>query len=135
MNTSTIEWTDATWNPVTGCDHVSNGCDHCYAERMAARLKAMGNPRYINGFKLQMHEDIVDKPLQLRKPRTIFVNSMSDLFHEEVTDDFISRVFETMNKAHWHRFQLLTKRPFRMVKMAEKLKWSHNIWMGVTVES
>lgn len=135
MNTSTIEWTDSTWNPVTGCDHVSFGCDHCYAERMATRLKAMDNPRYKNGFKLQMHEDLIDKPLKIRQPRTIFVNSMSDLFHEKVTDDFISRVFDTMNQAHWHRFQLLTKRPFRMVKISNKLNWTDNIWMGVTVES
>lgn len=135
MKDSAIEWTDSTWNPVTGCDKVSNGCDHCYAERMAKRLQAMGVERYTQGFRLRVHHDLIELPLQWKKPRTIFVNSMSDLFHEEVSDDVIHRVFDTMNRAHWHNFQLLTKRPFRMVKLAGELSWSPNIWMGVTVES
>lgn len=135
MKESAIEWTDSTWNPVTGCDKVSNGCDHCYAERMAKRLQAMGSGRYTQGFKVRVHEDLLELPLQWRKPRTIFVNSMSDLFHEEVSDQVIQRVFSTMNRANWHRFQLLTKRPFRMVKLASELQWTPNIWMGVTIES
>lgn len=135
MKDSAIEWTDSTWNPVTGCDKVSNGCDHCYAERMAKRLQAMGVERYTQGFRLRVHHDLIELPLQWKKPRTIFVNSMSDLFHEEVSDEVIHRVFDTMNRAHWHNFQLLTKRPFRMVKLAGELSWSPNIWMGVTVES
>lgn len=135
MKESTIEWTDSTWNPVTGCDKVSNGCDHCYAERMAKRLQAMGSGRYTQGFKVRVHEDLLELPLQWRKPRTIFVNSMSDLFHEEVSDQVIQKVFSTMNRANWHRFQLLTKRPFRMVKLASELQWTPNIWMGVTIES
>jgi len=135
MKFTNIEWTDSTWNPVTGCNHVSNGCVNCYAERMAVRLKAMGNPRYTQGFKLRMHEDLTDLPLRWVRPQTIFVNSMSDLFHEHVSDEFIKKIFITMNKAHWHQFQLLTKRPFRMAKMADQLTWSSNIWMGVTIES
>lgn len=132
---TSIEWTEATWNPVTGCDHVSNGCDHCYAERMAKRLEAMGNRRYLNGFRLTVHEDLFEVPLHWREPRLIFVNSMSDLFHEEVPFTAIQQIFRTMNRAHWHTFQVLTKRPMRLRQLAERLNWTPNIWMGVTVES
>jgi protein gp37 len=114
---SAIEWTDATWNPVTGCSKVSPGCKHCYAERLAARLQAMGNHRYQNGFEVTLHEDVLLLPLRWRQPRRIFVNSMSDLFHEDVPDDFIVRVFETMVEASWHRFQVLTKRADRLAAL------------------
>jgi protein gp37 len=135
MKNSKIEWTDSTWNPITGCDHVSNGCDHCYAERMAERLQAMGSPRYRDGFKLTIHEDLFDAPLRWTKPRTIFVNSVSDLFHEQLDFDVIDRIFDTMNRASWHTFQVLTKRPIELIKHGAKLNWTPNIWMGVTVES
>jgi len=135
MNKSRIEWTDATWNPVTGCTKVSSGCTNCYAEVMARRLTAMGNPRYKNGFKLTMHPDLIRKPLSMKKPSMIFVNSMSDLFHEDVTDEFIKSVFETMNEANWHTFQVLTKRPERVFKMQDDLKFSENIWIGTSVEN
>ncbi|HUX21801.1 MAG TPA: phage Gp37/Gp68 family protein [Spirochaetia bacterium] len=135
MKKSKIEWTDATWNPVTGCDHVSNGCQFCYAERMAARLKAMGNRRYANGFNLTVHEDVFDLPLKWKQPQIIFVNSMSDLFHERLSFDVIARIFDVMNRAEWHTFQILTKRPIQLLKYAERLNWTENIWMGVTVES
>lgn len=132
---SSIEWTEATWNPVTGCDKVSAGCKFCYAERMAARLKAMGQPNYRNGFKLTLHEHMIDLPLTWRKPQTIFVNSMSDLFHKEVPLDFIQKVFQVMKDAHWHRFQVLTKRAERLSSISSFLPWSPNIWMGVSVEN
>lgn len=132
---SNIEWTDSTWNPVTGCDHVSNGCDHCYAETLAARLKAMGSKRYATGFDLAVHPEAFDDPLKWKKPRRIFVNSMSDMFHEKIPLDVIKRVFETMNRAYWHEFQVLTKRPIQLKRYAPELNWSANIWMGVTVES
>lgn len=135
MKRSKIEWTEATWNPITGCDHVSNGCDLCYAERLAARLQAMGSSRYKHGFRLTVHEDLFDLPLRWTKPRTIFVNSMSDMFHERLETDVIERIFETMNRAHWHTFQVLTKRPVELMKHAPSLTWTPNIWMGVTVES
>jgi len=131
---SSIEWTEATWNPVTGCSKISAGCANCYAERMARRLKAMGQPNYSRGFDVALHEAIVNLPLKWRKPRMIFVNSMSDLFHEEVPDDFILRLFEIMNRASWHRFQVLTKRSDRLSQINPILPWADNIWMGVTVE-
>lgn len=131
---SHIEWTEATWNPTTGCTKVSEGCRHCYAETMAKRLKAMGQPRYQNGFKLTLHEDLVDLPLKWKKPRKVFVNSMSDLFHKDVPTDFIVRVFATMNAASQHTFQVLTKRPERVAEMAHLLNWTDNIWMGTSVE-
>ncbi len=134
-NKSTIEWTDATWNPITGCNPCSIGCDNCYAERLAKRLKAMGNPRYTQGFNVVCHDDLVDLPLKWKKPKMIFVNSMSDIFHEDVPDDFILRLFETMRKAHWHTFQVLTKRPKRLATLQSILKWAPNIWFGVTIES
>ncbi len=130
-----IEWTDATWNPVTGCTKVSPGCKHCYAERLAHRLQAMGNPRYKNGFDVTLHPDQLTLPLRWRAPRRIFVNSMSDLFHETVPADYIRRVFEIMAKADWHIFQVLTKRAERLAALARDLPWPPNIWQGVSVES
>lgn len=123
-----------TWNPVTGCTKVSQGCKNCYAERMAKRLKAMGSPRYQHGFKLQMHEDLVDVPKRWKKPRTVFVNSMSDLFHEEVPLEFIRSVFRTMEECPQHTFQILTKRSKRLRDLAHNLRWPENVWMGVSVE-
>ncbi len=131
---SKIEWTESTWNPVTGCTRISDGCIHCYAERMALRLKAMGQRNYANGFRVTLHEHMLNLPLHWRTPSTIFVNSMSDLFHEDVPDDFIQRVFAVMKEASWHRFQVLTKRTARLVDLAPALPWPDNIWMGVTVE-
>lgn len=132
---SSIEWTEATWNPVTGCTKISPGCAHCYAERMAKRLKAMGQPNYRNGFKLTLQEHALHLPLSWKKPRMIFVNSMSDLFHDDVPAEFIQRVFRVMNHAHWHQFQVLTKRGDRLFELQHLLKWTQNIWMGVSVES
>jgi protein gp37 len=132
---STIEWTESTWNPVTGCDKISPGCKHCYAERMAKRLKAMGQPNYRNGFELTLHPHAVDLPLRWRKPQTIFVNSMSDLFHADVPFEFIAEVFGVMRRAHWHRFQVLTKRAERLEELGARLRWAANIWMGVSVEN
>ena len=132
---SSIEWTEASWNPVTGCTKISAGCQNCYAERLANRLKIIGIPRYRNGFKVTVHEDVLDYPFKWKKPRMIFVNSMSDLFHEEVPEEFIIRVFNVMNLATHHTFQVLTKRPERALKIADKLKWTENIWFGVTVEN
>jgi protein gp37 len=131
---SKIEWTESTWNPVTGCTKISPGCKNCYAERLALRLQAARNPSYVNGFKVTLHERMVLLPLKWKKPRFIFVNSMSDLFHDDVPDEFIFLLFNIMNKAHWHRFQILTKRSDRLMKLDPKLKWSENIWMGVSVE-
>jgi len=131
---SAIEWTESTWNPVTGCSKVSPGCAHCYAETMTRRLKAMGQPNYVNGFKLTMHEHVLKVPLGWKRPRTIFVNSMSDLFHEDVSVEFIMKTFEVMRQAHWHRFQVLTKRAERLAELNLKIIWTPNIWMGVSVE-
>jgi len=133
-NTS-IEWTESTWNPVTGCSKVSQGCKHCYAERMAKRLHAMGNPRYRNGFDVTLHYDLVELPLKWKTPRKIFVNSMSDLLHRRVPFKFVDSVFKTMNIAKQHIFQVLTKRSGRLVKINSKLRWTDNIWMGVSVEN
>ena len=130
-----IEWTEVTWNPVTGCTKVSEGCRNCYAEKMAKRLQAMGVKRYQNGFQVTLHPDLIDLPLRWKKPRKIFVNSMSDLFHPGVPDEFILKVFETMNRATQHIFQVLTKRPERVVTLADRLNWTPNIWMGTSVES
>ena len=132
---SKIEWTESTWNPLTGCTKVSEGCKNCYAERQARRLQAMGNPNYSNGFKLTLHRHVLEYPLRWRKPHTIFVNSMSDLFHEDVPDEFIADTFRIMKLASWHRFQILTKRSERLVKLNKVLTWSPNIWMGVSVEN
>lgn len=132
---SSIEWTKSTWNPITGCTKVSLGCKNCYAERMALRLKGMGNPNYYNGFKVTAHEHVLDLPLTWKKPQTIFVNSMSDLFHEEIPDRFILKIFDVMKRADWHCFQVLTKRPDRLLNLNHKLPWMANIWMGVSVET
>lgn len=133
--TSSIEWTDATWNPVTGCTKISPGCKNCYAQRMAKRLHAMGQPRYKNEFEVTLQHDLVEQPLHWNKSRMIFVNSMSDLFHESVPTDFIFKVFEVMKKSHWHTFQILTKRSDRLLELADKLPWPENVWIGVSVES
>jgi len=132
---SSIEWTDSTWNPVTGCTKISTGCKNCYAERMALRLKAMGHPNYANGFVPTLHEHVLDAPLRWRKPRTVFVNSMSDLFHKRVPTEFILRLFEVMTRAKRHRFQVLTKRSGRLAALAGKLPWPKNVWVGVSVET
>ncbi|MCB9476983.1 MAG: phage Gp37/Gp68 family protein [Deltaproteobacteria bacterium] len=132
---STIEWTEATWNPVTGCDKISPGCKFCYAERMAKRLHAMGNPNYQNEFRVTLQPQMLNRPLEWSKPQTIFVNSMSDLFHDDVPPEYIHRVFRTMREANWHRFQVLTKRSDRLLKMSDELEWATNIWMGVSVEN
>ena len=129
-----IEWTERTWNPVTGCSKISEGCRNCYAEKMAARLQKMGNPRYKNGFAVTLHEDLLNIPLKWKKPSKIFVNSMSDLFHEDIPFEYIQKVFRIMNLANQHVFQILTKRAERMVELAPYLSWAPNIWMGVTVE-
>ncbi len=132
---SAIEWTESTWNPVTGCTKISAGCKNCYAERMAKRLKAMGQPNYVNGFEVAMHEKALRLPLTWKKSQTIFVNSMSDLFHKDVSRDFIMRTFGVMNEASWHRFQVLTKRAGRLTQLDAALPWAENIWMGVSVEN
>jgi protein gp37 len=131
---SSIEWTESTWNPVTGCTKISAGCAHCYAERMAKRLHAMGVSSYAKGFSVVTHQQSLELPLRWKKPRTIFVNSMSDLFHEDVPDAFILSVFQAMNDAPRHRYQILTKRSERLLRMSPTLAWMSHIWMGVTVE-
>lgn len=130
-----IEWTESSWNPVTGCSPISAGCQHCYAARFAKRLKAMGNPRYVNAFDVTVHEDLISAPLSWKKPQMIFVNSMSDLFHDDVPTDVIKRIFDTMNRAPIHTFQVLTKRAERLAALAPDLQWSDNIWMGVSIEN
>jgi protein gp37 len=141
--TTTIEWCERTWNPVTGCDRVSPGCDHCYALTLAKRLKAMGNPRYQQdghpvtsgpGFGLTLHRDLVDAPRHWQKPAIVFVNSMSDLFHERIPFEFLSAVFDTMVATPQHTYQILTKRATHLTRVAPRLPWPGNVWMGVTVE-
>jgi protein gp37 len=132
---SKIEWTECTWNPVTGCSKISPGCKHCYAERMALRLQAMGQPNYRNGFNVTVHQHMLDLPLKWRNPKKIFVNSMGDMFHRLVPDDFVAESFRVMTKAAQHQFQLLTKRSLRLQQMACDLPWPVNLWMGVTVEN
>ncbi|HNV69649.1 MAG TPA: phage Gp37/Gp68 family protein [Candidatus Ozemobacteraceae bacterium] len=132
---SSIEWTETTWNPVTGCTKVSPGCRHCYAERMTARLQSMGQANYARGFEVATHEHMLTAPLRWKKPQTIFVNSMSDLFHVDVPESFIKKVFDVMNQAHWHTFQVLTKRSERMADLGSRLSWPGNVWAGVSVES
>ncbi len=134
MSSSKIEWTDSTWNPLTGCTKVSPGCKYCYAERLAIRLKAMGNPNYKNGFQLTLHKNSINLPLTWKTPQNIFVNSMSDLFHEDVPLDFIQQVFEVMKQASWHTFQVLTKRSDRLAILSSQIEWPENVWMGVSVE-
>jgi protein gp37 len=141
---STIEWTEATWNPTTGCDRVSAGCDHCYALTLAKRLKAMGNPKYQNdgdsrssgpGFGVTCHPQALSVPERWNQPRLVFVNSMSDLFHARIPAAFVRQVFDVMGRTPHHRYQVLTKRPQRAVRMSDSLVWAPNIWMGVTVEN
>jgi protein gp37 len=132
---SPIEWTESTWNPVTGCTKISPGCKHCYAERMAERLRLMGQPNYANGFDLTLQPQALELPLRWKKPQRVFVNSMSDLFHEDVPLEFIQRVFTVMNRAHWHQFQILTKRAPRLASLSPSLNWSSNVWMGVSIEN
>lgn len=132
---TTIEWTEATWNPVSGCTKISPGCVNCYAERMAARLQLMGAPGYTNGFKLTLQEKALDLPLRWKSPRIIFVNSMSDLFHKDVPLEYIQRVFSVMERASQHTFQILTKRSERLLELSQFLNWPTNVWMGVSVES
>ena len=132
---SSIEWTETTWNPVTGCTKISDGCKHCYAERMATRLQAMGVEKYRNGFDLTLHKSVLEEPLRWKKPRIVFVNSMSDLFHESVPAAFIESVFRVMNRAPQHTFQVLTKRPARVMELDPGLTWTPNIWLGTSIES
>ena len=134
-NKSAIEWTESTWNPASGCTKISPGCKHCYAERMALRLKAMGQPNYARGFNLTTHENALELPLRWRKAQVIFVNSMSDLFHQKVPLEFIIKVFDVMNRADWHQYQLLTKRSDRLLKVNRYLQWMNHIWMGVSIET
>lgn len=129
-----IEWTEISWNPVTGCSKISRGCKNCYAERMAFRLQSMGQPRYRNGFRVTLQPDLLNQPDRWKTPKTIFVNSMSDLFHDEVPLDYIQSVFRTINRNPHHIFQILTKRSNRLVSLASRLKWPQNLWMGVSVE-
>lgn len=132
---SSIEWTESTWNPVTGCTKISVGCKNCYAERIALRLQAMGQRNYAKGFSLALHEHTLDLPLRWKSSRIVFVNSMSDLFHKDVPLEFIKRVFSIMNRANWHRYQILTKRSERLLELNPHLTWANHIWMGVTVET
>jgi protein gp37 len=132
---SSIEWTESTWNPLTGCTKISPGCKLCYAERMSKRLKAMGQKNYRNGFRLTLHDHMIEAPLKWKKPQIIFVNSMSDLFQEGVPIEFVQSVFETMKAAHWHQFQVLTKRADRLLEINDQLAWPENVWMGVSVEN
>jgi protein gp37 len=132
---SHIEWTDATWNPVTGCTKVSPGCKHCYAERMAKRLQLMGQPNYRNGFRVTLQPQMLELPLRWKLPKRIFVNSMSDLFHEHVPLSYIESAFAVMNRANWHQYQILTKRSDRLRELSPELSWAPNIWMGVSVEN
>jgi protein gp37 len=132
---TSIEWTDMTWNPVTGCTKISPGCKHCYAETMSKRLKLMGADRYRNGFKVTLHDDLVDLPTRWKRPRMVFVNSMSDLFQDDVPLELIQRVFETMRECPQHQFQVLTKRAERLLEVSPQLHWAANVWMGVSVEN
>jgi len=137
MSETRIEWTEATWNPTTGCTKASDGCLHCYAERMAKRLQAMGVENYRDGFAVRVHEKTLEAPYLWSRPRMIFVNSMSDLFHNEIPDEFILRIFKVMNETPRHTYQFLTKRPERLVELDRNrlLRWSPNIWAGVTIEN
>lgn len=132
---SHIEWTDATWNPVTGCTKISPGCKHCYAERLSKRLKAMGQANYRNGFRVTLQPQMLELPLHWKTPKRVFVNSMSDLFHIDVPTDYIKRVFDVMSRADWHQYQVLTKRSDRVLELSKELNWPPQIWMGVSVES
>jgi protein gp37 len=133
-NGSHIEWTEATWNPVTGCSKISQGCKNCYAERLANRLQAMGVARYNDGFKVKLHPDVLELPKTWKRPRLVFVNSMSDLFHKDIPKEYIARVFQTMQASPQHTFQVLTKRSSRLAAIAGDLPWPPNVWMGVSIE-
>jgi protein gp37 len=135
MAKSAIEWTESTWNPITGCHKISPGCAHCYAERMALRLQAMGQAKYAKGFDLSIHKELLEQPISWKRPQRIFVNSMSDLFHEEVPVEFILAVFDVMRRANWHQFQVLTKRSARLQELDARIEWPENAWMGVSVEN
>ena len=132
---SKIEWTQTTWNPVTGCTKISYGCKHCYAERMSKRLQAMGMEKYRRGFEIVVHESVLQEPLKWKNPSLVFVNSMSDLFHKAVPIDFVQSLFEVMNQASRHTFQVLTKRPGRVKQIDARLDWAPNIWLGTSIES
>jgi protein gp37 len=132
---SAIEWTESTWNPVTGCTKISQGCKFCYAEKMAKRLQAMGQANYKDGFRLTLQPQMLELPLRWKRPQAIFVNSMSDLFHKDVPLDYIDRVFDVMRRADWHRFQVLTKRADRLEALDPRLEWPANVWMGASVEN
>jgi len=132
---SLIEWTDATWNPVTGCSKVSPGCKHCYAERLAVRLQAMGQRNYRNGFEVTLQPHMLELPLRWKSPKRLFVNSMSDLFHEHVPFSYIKDVFSVMRLAHWHQYQVLTKLSERLLELNQRLEWAPQIWMGISIES
>lgn len=134
MAQSSIEWTEMTWNPTTGCNKISAGCKYCYAEVMARRLQAMGIEKYKDGFELRIHEDALQIPFSWKHPKIVFVNSMSDLFHKDVPVEFIQKVFDVMNKTPQHTYQVLTKRADRLYELHHKLNWTDNIWMGVSVE-
>ena len=134
MAQSSIEWTEMTWNPTTGCDKISAGCKYCYAEVMSRRLQAMGIDKYKDGFKLRLHEDALLIPYSWKSPKIVFVNSMSDMFHKDVPLSFIQKVFKTMNENPQHTFQVLTKRSDILLKYHNELNWTHNIWMGVSIE-
>ena len=135
MACSRIEWTNVTWNPLTGCTKISPGCKLCYAERLSKRLNAMGVRKYANEFGISLHEDTFEVPLHWKRPRLVFVNSMSDLFHEHVPEQFVQEVFAVMKKANWHQFQVLTKRSQRLLKLDTRIEWPKNVWMGVSVEA
>jgi len=135
MTKTKIEWTESSWNPITGCNKISDGCLNCYAEKMAKRLQAMGIKGYKNGFDVTLQYHQLEKPLKMKKPQMIFVNSMSDIFHKKVPDEYILKIFKIMNKADWHIFQVLTKRPERLEKLKDKINWTKNIWLGTTIES
>jgi protein gp37 len=132
---SAIEWTEATWNPVTGCDQISPGCAHCYAKTFAERWRGVPDHPYEQGFDLRLWAERIDQPLRWKRSRQIFVNSMSDLFHPDVPDEFIAEVFATMIEADWHVFQILTKRPERLIELADELPWPPHVWMGVSIEN
>jgi protein gp37 len=132
---SAIEWTEATWNPVTGCHQVSPGCAHCYAKTFAERWRGIPGHPYEQGFDLRLWPQRLEQPLRWRRPRTIFVNSMSDLFHEDIPDLFVEQVFDVMERADWHTFQILTKRHERLARLAPTLAWPSNVWMGVSIEN
>ncbi len=132
---SSIEWTESTWNPLTGCTKISPGCKYCYAERMARRLQAMGQPNYRNGFELTLHPHTLEIPLHWKTPQMIFVNSMSDLFHKDVPLNYITQIFDVMRLAYWHTFQVLTKRSERLLELSSNIDWPNNVWMGVSVET